>query len=318
MKSRRSWKQSSTWQILFGETIVPRCVPLTYRVYLLAKKLQRSLSKRRSGRAGTAAGTGEQEGEVFMKASRLGPQTHPFINKTVSFLDADLGRPEVAAAVRDLQALKAALAQKGLRTTSAAGSFKEKDFVPLKEKNKLWENAWVLAHAAPQAGESVLDIGGASTLFSFCLAQKGARVSVVDNDWGLHGLIYNARHVARRMGWPMKVLNRDLNEPLPFKDAAFDKAYCVCVLEHLPPQVRRSTMAEIGRVLKPKGLCALTVDFDAGRRDAGCDKGLRFGFPQQLRRDVLDPSGLTLMGNQTLTDDCPESFFLGAVFLKKE
>ncbi len=317
MKKKRPFTQSSTWQILFGDAIVPRCVPLTYRLYLFVKKLRRSLAKRRRAPAATAPAAGTGEPEPFIKEPHLGWRDSPVINKTVSAIDEDLARSDVDAVVRDLARLKALLEEKRLRTTSAAGSFKQKDFVPSKEKNKLWENAWLLAHAPVAANEEVLDIGGASTLFSFYLAWKGAAVSVVDNDWGLHGLIYNARHVARVMRWPMKVLNHDLCEPLPFADGAFDKVYCVCVLEHLSPQIRQKTMAEVHRVLRPGGVCGLTIDYDAGRCDPGMDQGLRFGFFQKLQRDVLAPSRLSLLGNQALTDDCPPEFFLGTLFLRK-
>jgi len=324
MSAKRPFTQSSTWQILFGDAIVPRCVPFTYRLYLLIKKLQRSCAKRRSAKqtdpasvsaAGKSmAAAGE---EVFVKKPRLGGGTGPLINKTVSSIDEDLTQPDVSVVVRDLTRFKALLEEKGLSTTSAAGSFKKKDFVPFKEKNKLWENAWLLTHAAPVAGEKVLDIGGASTLFSFYLAWKGAAVSVVDNDWGLHGLIYNARYVAHVMLWPMTVFNRDVREPLPFADSSFDKVYCVCVLEHLSPSVRQKTMAEVHRVLKPGGICALTIDYSAGRCESAMDQGLRFGHPKTLQRDVLAPSRLGIWGNQVLTDDCPPEFFLGALFLRK-
>ncbi len=342
---KRSFTQSSTWQILFGDTIVPRCVPLPYRAYLLTKKLQRSCGKRVVGkRRGPTSPSPAQAPadssrvppdssqappdpsqaqqdpsprEPFVKETRLGGQTLPLINKTLSALDEDLSRPDVAVVVKDLERLRALLEKKGCRPTSAAGSFKQKDFVPLKERYKLWENAWLLTHMPPAANEKILDVGGASTLFSFYLAWKGARVSVVDNDWGLHGLIYNARHVARVLGWPMTVVNRDLCRPLPFTDASFDKVFCVCVLEHLSPAVRARTMTEIHRVLKPGGLCGLTIDYDEGRCDPGMDQGLRFGFPAKLQKEILAPSRLTLWGNQALADDCPSGFFLGALFLRK-
>jgi len=314
---KRSFTQNSTWQILFGDAIVPRCVPVTYRVYLLLKKLQRSCAKRRrKGPVEVPAQSPPQE--VFTKEVCLGKKRGPVINRTVMSIDEDMRQPEVAAVIEDLGRLKAHMETKGVKATSAAGSFKKKDFVALKEKNKLWENAWLLAHMPISTGEAILDVGGASTLLSFYLLWKGARVAVVDNDWGLHGLIYNARHVARVLKWPLEVHNRDLSQPLPFPDNAFDKVFCVCVLEHLTSVIRRQTMAEISRVLKPGGVCGLTIDYDLGRRDPGFDKGLRFGLPRQLQDDLLTPSGLSVWGNQTLTDDCPPDFFLGTLFLKKD
>lgn len=49
-------------------------------------------------------------------------------------------------------------------------------------------------------------------------------------------------------------LNRD---PLPYSDNAFDVVTCTEVIEHL--EHYRETLREIGRVLKPGGICVLTT-----------------------------------------------------------
>lgn len=312
----KHWTDSSTFQILFGDAIVPACVPLYYRLYLLLAKLRRSLTGRLSSQGKETLKAASPD-NIIHGAIAFGDRREPLWNKTVMSREADFQAAGINKKVEELKQLEGLLATKNLRTTSAAGSFKKKDFSLRGAQNKLWENAWLLAIAQPKAGAKVLDLGGASTIFSFALAARGCRVSVVDNDWGSHGLIYNARHVASVMKWDMRVLNRDLARQLPFPDSSLDLVTCVCVLEHLPSQVRRLTMAEIGRVLNPGGLACLTIDYDAGRADPRFDKGLRYGLKERLSRDVLEPSGLILAGNQVLLDDCPDDFFLGALFLKK-
>jgi len=239
------------------------------------------------------------------------------MNKTFSELEKDLEREEIMPMVAQLEDLKNTLLQKGLSFTSAAGSFKKKDFIPQKERNKTWENAWILAHSDISPGQTVLDLGGASTIFSYYLACRKCMVYCVDNDWGCHGIIYNARFVAKTMNWPLKIFNRDLALDLPFKADFFNKVFCICVLEHLTSGVRRKVMKEINRVLKPGGLAGLTFDYDEGRNDKRFDKGLRYNLRERLAEDILAPSGLKIAGNQDLIDDCPPDFFLGTLFLKK-
>ncbi|QAT17007.1 hypothetical protein BU251_04290 [Candidatus Velamenicoccus archaeovorus] len=315
MTEPKKRRHSTTFRILFCDDIVPRCVPLTYRLYLLAVKWTRSLAKR-IPRKKSGAITKTQE-ETFMQEACLGPAKIPVINKTFMERETDLAETRTHALALALEDLRTRLQTSGLRCTSAAGSFKAKDFISEKERNKLWENAWILTHAMPQATDIVLDLGGASTVFSFYVASLGCSTHVLDYDWGQHGLIYNARYAARRMGWNMRLYNRDLARPLPFRNESFDKIYCICVLEHLPPEVRRKTMQEINRVLKPGGMVAVTFDYDAGRNDPRLDKGLRYGLKDRLLRDVVEPAGVEIVGNQILFDNCPDSFFLGSLFMKK-
>jgi SAM-dependent methyltransferase len=260
------------------------------------------------------------EQDIFNESNRLlrvGQTKTPLINKTFSGLKADLERPDVKTIVSELKELQDTLTSKGLKFTSAGGSFKSKDYVPAKELNKMWENAWVLACAAPKPGEVVLDLGGASTIFSFYLALKGCRVYCIDNDWGCHGIIYNAAFVAGKMKWPIKIYDRDLALRLPFEGAFFDKVFCICVLEHLGSVVRQALMREIRRVLRSGGLAAFTFDYDAGRKDERFDKGIRYMLKERFLNDVLSPSGLAVAGNQNFLDDCPADFFLGTLFLEK-
>lgn len=315
MKHGKSWRDSSTYQMLLGDRIVPRYIPFGVRLRLMILRGIRSWRKHRHALSlPPVPDPVPRLGAPIV----LGPGRGPCLNVSYSRRDADLADPSLKAAVLEIETCRDELARQGLKATSAAGTFKSKDFIPDKEKNKMWENAWLLSHMDIRPGDNVLDLGGASTVLTFTLARRGIAVTVVDNDWGFQGIVDNARHVARRMRWPLSVIFGDLSRPLPFATAAFDKVFCVCVLEHLPAHVRRTVMAEIGRVLKPGGLAGLTIDHDPGRRDAGLDQGLRFGLPERLTEDVIRPSGLEIYGNGTVQDDIDAGkFFLGTLFLKK-
>jgi len=68
-------------------------------------------------------------------------------------------------------------------------------------------------------------------------------------------------------------------EALPFGDAEFDRATCVEVLEHIPAELRRPSLAEIHRVLKPGGTLLLQVPH-AGTFDWLDPGNVRFRFPK--------------------------------------
>lgn len=315
MTSFKKISQSATFRILFSGDIIPRCVPFRYRIYLLVSKLRHSLVKRLTGQR---ARMPEKSSLPFLTDVRFGSVLNPLINKSFMSRETDLSLHETCLYVRALEDLKTRFESKGLRTTSAGGSFKLKDYRPEKERNKLWENAWVLTQVRPKSTDVILDLGGASTLFSCYLASLGCQMHVLDYDMGHHGLIYNGRYVAGAMNWKnLKLYNRDLARPLPFADNTFDKVTCICVMEHLPREVRRRTMKEIARVLKRGGMAALTIDFDLGRNDKGCDQGLRFGDKERLEKDILVSKNLKIFGNDVLKDDCPPEFFLGSLFLVK-
>lgn len=239
------------------------------------------------------------------------------INRSAFDMENDLARPHVHAMAQNLATLKKKMSDRGLMFCSAAGTFVKNTYTSHNERKKLWEDTWVLAHADVKAGMKVLDIGGASTPFSFYLADMGCSVEVLDNDWGNCGTVYNGNYAAKKMGWDSKTLDWDIGRGLPFADDHFDRVFCVCVIEHLPSPVRRLLMKEINRVLKPGGIAGLTTDYDHKRKVITTDKGLRFGFKDKFFKDVLEPSGLNLMGNTELLDAKPEENFLGAFFLRK-
>ncbi len=240
------------------------------------------------------------------------PHCDALINKSGYRYREDLKILSVGNIVNDMIRLKKELTGQNLKFTTWMGDFTSRN--EDKEMEKLWEDAWVLAHSDAKAGTRVLDAGGASTIFSFYLASKGCEVSVIDSDWLNVGLIENAVTVSRAMNWKMDVISGDITNPLPYPAEHFDFVFCICVLEHLTSQQRRKAMKNLAACLKPGGLMGLTVDYDI---DRGGDKGLRFRDRETIDNDLILPSGLALYGNDDLIDEYDEKFFLGALILKK-
>ncbi len=299
----------------------PPYVPVSFRGYTLLRKLVRQAKLRQSEQTALKKGCPQvtEDGQGFFADSDGKVIPHPagHINKCALWMDEDLGRADIKEIQEKLHQLKEKLREKNLMFCSAAGTFVKNTYVSWPEKKKLWEDTWVLRHADLKAGMKVLDIGGASTPFSFYLASVGCSVNVIDNDWGNCGIVYNVNYVAKKMNWDIQALDWDIEKGLPFKDGAFDRVFSVCVIEHLTSDTRRKLMKEIARVLKPDGIAGLTTDYDHGRKVAVTDKGLRFGFREKFQHDVIKPSGLTLMGNSELVDGKVNENFLGAFFLKK-
>jgi SAM-dependent methyltransferase len=289
------------------------------RIRLRARKVWRQTLTRLQERAARCRPLDPllADGEPDSPWGQDGANPPEALTKCARWLEEDLARPDVKAIADELRVLKEDLDRRGLRYTNTAGSFLRREYGVPAEHSKAWENAWVLRHAEVRPGQRALDVGGASTLFSFYLARLGCDVAVADNDWSNCGLLENARHVARAMGWRLTALDQDATRPLPYADGSFDRVFSICVLEHLPPAVRQRLMRELGRVLAPGGIAGFTTDYDEARPVLTTDKGLRFAYRLKLERDVLRPSGLAVYGPAHWVDGCPRERFLGALFLHK-
>lgn len=202
----------------------------------------------------------------------------------------------------------------GGRVTTWRGDFSTVN--PSGEKTKRWENSWVLGNIELGPGMRVLDLGGASSQFSFYLASRQCEVEIVDIDYLGVGVIENARRVAETMDWKMRVLNWNAADGLPFEDGTFDAVFCICVLEHLMPLARRAVSRELARVLAPGGFAGLTVDYLA-RRKGPEGRGLRFSCWDEIQRDILVPSRLT-GPLEPPEDDAPEEYAVAGIMLRKD
>lgn len=147
--------------------------------------------------------------------------------------------------------------------------------------SKRWEYPWALGRAQLRAGDRVLDAGCGASIFPVYLASLGARVSACD--------LQVPAGLDRLHGRKVDYVRADLTR-LPFAAGEFDAVFCVSVIEHLSPGGVRHALAELGRVLRPKGRLLLTTDFC---RDAGAEMWYSGpGGPFRVDWSVFDEGGL--------------------------
>ncbi|NEQ50699.1 MAG: 3-demethylubiquinone-9 3-O-methyltransferase [Leptolyngbya sp. SIO3F4] len=104
-------------------------------------------------------------------------------------------------------------------------------------------------------GLKVLDVGCGGGYTCEFLAHRGAIVTGIDQS---AACIEAAKEHSAAMGLTIDY-RVGVGESLPFEDDCFDVVVCVDVLEHVESVA--ATVAEIGRVLKPKGLfCFDTIN----------------------------------------------------------
>lgn len=156
----------------------------------------------------------------------------------------------------------------------------------------LWEISWLVANTPIRPGARILDMGGAGSLFSCYLASRGCELHTIDLQ---AELCEQAEATASRMGWRVRGRTMDMRK-LEYPDAYFDHIFSVCVFEHLPVSGRVECNAEVSRVLKPGGTVAYTFDY-ANPQSFG-----RIDTPEDVRRQFIEPSGLSLRGGDTFID----------------
>jgi 2-polyprenyl-3-methyl-5-hydroxy-6-metoxy-1,4-benzoquinol methylase len=154
-----------------------------------------------------------------------------------------------------------------------------------------WEIVFVTLNAEFSKGQSVLDLGGSSSLFSYYLASKGLDVTTVDLQ---KNLVDNANHVAQQMGW--KLTNHVMDMRNLKLDSQFDHITSICVYEHIPVSQRVEVNKTVAKLLVPGGRFSITFDFKNPSRLA------RINTPADVYEQFVEPSGLSLRGNQTFLD----------------
>ena len=300
----------------------PCYVPPYYRAFVKTRKIYRQMMVRlaegKARRGGSSGIIPDDDAITSCATGETSCNCSEWINKNAVWIDEDMAIPGVVDLIGEIDSLKKELDDKGLKYTNTAGTFLSRMFYPRSEKTKLWENTWVLHCSGVKARHRVLDIGGASTVFSFYLASIGCSVKVIDNDWGNCGTIYNANYVAKKMGWDLEADDRDIAKGIPFPDNHFDRVFSICTVEHLSSDIRRRMMQEVGRVLKPGGIAGITMCYCNDHESLLVDKGLRFAYRTKMEIDVIRPSGLKIYGNTDLIDEDLENNFLGALFLIKQ
>jgi len=171
----------------------------------------------------------------------------------------------------------------------------------------LWETAWLVVNTPLKRGDRVLDMGGAGSLFSNYLASRGHEVHTIDIE---PALCAQAEATAEKMGWRVVARPMDMRR-LDYPDGHFHHVFSVCVFEHLPVSGRIETNREVRRVLRSGGTANYTFDY-ANPQAFG-----RLDTPDDVLRQFVEPSGLTLRGSRTFQDnglrylDSPPCFGFG-------
>jgi hypothetical protein len=225
----------------------------------------------------------------------------------------DLRPPPARAIVAELNSLILSLKERGLRPSSWYGCFdlsgapdsyerinRGYAYAPLEgaadDHNVpwflYWEIVWIVRHGGLDGSQRVIDLGGASSLFSYYLASKGHAVTTVDLQ---QPLVDAADRVAGVMGWNLTNLVMDLRG-LSIADR-FDHVTSVCVFEHLPMHDRAPASRAIRELLVDGGRFSLTFDFQNPTRRA------RIGSALDLEEQFVAPSGLAVRGNVGFRDN---------------
>lgn len=184
----------------------------------------------------------------------------------------------------------------------------------LLEPCNYWRNVEVPAvinrlEAGP--GERVLDVGSPKLPSLFIWRRLGAEVHATDLfpyffDEYTH---YSKRLRQRGSGAEYHIEQQDARE-LRYPDSFFDRAYAISVLEHIEDSGDSKAMQEIARVLKPGGLCCITVPVAHQYRESSIDHEIYYKKPaddkpvfyerhydqESLQSRLIRPSGLSVTG----------------------
>ena len=162
---------------------------------------------------------------------------------------------------------------------------------------------------APAGDDLILDIGSPKLLSAYLAEQAGATVWATDIEPYFLATYQAVRRVRRLPPGRLRLAVAD-GRRLPFATGAFDKAYALSVLEHIPGPGDAECVAEVGRVLRPGGRFVATVPFWPTSRtesksgfywsqaSVGSDAGdffyQRRYSEADIHRRLVEPSGLRL------------------------
>jgi 2-polyprenyl-3-methyl-5-hydroxy-6-metoxy-1,4-benzoquinol methylase len=155
-----------------------------------------------------------------------------------------------------------------------------------------WEIAWLTIHNEFKEGDSLLDLGGSSSLFSYYMASKGLDVSTVDLNLEL---VENANRVAGRRGWNLQNHHMDMRSLA--LTGPFDHITSVCVFEHIPLSGRIDVTSQIKELLRDGGTFSITFDYLNPAEMA------QISSPEAVHDQFVGPSGLQVRGNEPFHDN---------------
>lgn len=147
----------------------------------------------------------------------------------------------------------------GVRTLRVAPRHGLKRLILPVEYVRCTEFRYVLEHLDVTADQFVLDIGSPKLLSLFLAARIGATVYATDlTDYFFAAYGAYADSVLSQYRERFRMETQDARA-LTYASEIFDRVFSISVIEHIPDDGDRVAMQEITRVLKPGGICCLTV-----------------------------------------------------------
>lgn len=140
------------------------------------------------------------------------------------------------------------------------GLFGMEDYCNTRE----FEYPWAFFATPLERGLRVLEVGGGLCGFQFVLSKCGMKVTNVDpglagGGRGLSVTTANTQRLNRAFGTDVELRNSVIDKS-GLNDEAFDRAFSISVIEHIPREELPDLMQQVYRVLKPGGFFVLTVD----------------------------------------------------------
>lgn len=131
---------------------------------------------------------------------------------------------------------------------------------------RLIEYPWATRALQLQRGDTVLDVGSGTSSYPHMLAKEGVNVVVVELDAQRVRWQRQKRQATARPGdGSLLPLVADATR-LPFPDGAFQRISAISSLEHIPDD--EPVGRELGRVLAPEGIAAITLPYTSTERTA--------------------------------------------------
>jgi protein-L-isoaspartate O-methyltransferase len=233
------------------------------------------------------------------------------LNKTMD--RDDFALPEVQKVVAELDELVLELRRLDLRASSWYGAFElTRAERAMERANRgyryrpldgaaddaswpwfvYWQIAWLVTNNDFKPGDRLLDMGGASSLYSCYVASLGLDVVTVDID---PALVENGNEVARRTGWKLANHLMDMREL--HVAGTFDHITSVCVFEHVPLAGRIDVTSKVADLLETGGSFSFTFDYGNPSRLA------RISSPEDVEEQFVRPSALRVRGNARFEDN---------------
>lgn len=155
--------------------------------------------------------------------------------------------------------------------------------------NKYWEYPWILANLNLKKGMSILDVGCGKSPIQFLLADLGCNVYAIDPNENVewHGI---NRKLAKLFNCSIEY-RKEGGESISYDDNTFDRVCCISVIEHCNLSIQRKILTEMIRVLKPEGICVITVDYTIPRTNIALNSNINVA-------NLLSTKGVELVGRR--------------------